>query len=67
MMIQNPTRKRLLPIPLGDEDDKVIHYVPSKEHKSGIMPAYTFEPDEVELLDQIIPRFTALQVYTGNT
>ena len=62
MMTQIPTRKRLLPIPLGEGDDKVIYYIPSKEQKSSGI-AYTFEPDEAGLLDQIIPRFSALQVY----
>ncbi len=34
-------------------------------HKAsgGPAAAYEYEPDQRELLDQIIPRFTALQVY----
>ncbi len=30
---------------------------------SGPAAAYIYEPDESEILDEIIPRFTALQVY----
>ena len=35
------------------------------EHKSteGPAAAYEYEPDQKEILDEIIPRFTALQVY----
>ena len=65
MMTQIPTRKRLLPLPIGDEDDRVMQYQSrtSKSEKTSIVAAYTFEPDEVGLLDQIVPRFTALQIY----
>ena len=29
----------------------------------GPAAAYVYEPDQMEILDEIIPRFTALQVY----
>jgi F-type H+-transporting ATPase subunit gamma len=30
---------------------------------AGLSAAYIYEPGQVEILDQIVPRFTALQVY----
>lgn len=56
---QIATVKKLLPLEL-DGDERVMDF----EHKSaGPAAAYEYEPDQRELLDQIIPRFTALQVY----
>ena len=50
--------KKLLPLELaGDESVMQVS-------KSSTPPAaYEYEPDLRELLDEIIPRFTALQVY----
>ena len=57
---QIATVKKLLPLELGGEG-RVMDY----EHKStnGPAAAYEYEPDQKEILDEIIPRFTALQVY----
>ncbi|MBL8102047.1 MAG: ATP synthase F1 subunit gamma [Anaerolineales bacterium] len=57
---QIATVKKLLPLELGGEG-RVEEY----EHKStsGPAAAYEYEPDQKEILDEIIPRFTALQVY----
>ncbi len=33
------------------------------EHPTGAAAAYEFEPDQKEILDEMIPRFTALQIY----
>ncbi|WKZ35454.1 MAG: ATP synthase F1 subunit gamma [Anaerolineales bacterium] len=57
---QVATVKKLLPLELGGEG-RVEEY----EHKSANGPAaaYEYEPDQREILDEIIPRFTALQVY----
>jgi F-type H+-transporting ATPase subunit gamma len=33
------------------------------EQHSGPAAAYEYEPDQREILDEIVPRFTALQVY----
>ncbi|MEI7987412.1 MAG: ATP synthase F1 subunit gamma [Chloroflexota bacterium] len=62
MMTQIPTRKRILPLPVG-EDEQVfelsnVHHL---THEQAAV--YTYEPDEGGLLDQIIPRFTAIQIY----
>jgi F-type H+-transporting ATPase subunit gamma len=51
--------KKLLPLELGGEGR-----VEDFEHKApGPTAAYEYEPDQREILDEIIPRFTALQVY----
>ena len=60
MARQSTTVKKLLPLELGGEG-RVEDY----EHKTteGPAAAYEYEPDQKEILDEIIPRFTALQVY----
>ncbi len=56
---QVATVKKLLPLELEGEG-RVMDY----EHKSaGPTAAYEYEPDMRVILDEIIPRFTALQVY----
>jgi F-type H+-transporting ATPase subunit gamma len=56
---QIATVKKLLPLEL-DGEGRVMDY----EHKSiGPTAAYEYEPDMRVILDEIIPRFTALQVY----
>ena len=55
---QEPVIKKLLPLEVGDETGRVQDYT----HQS-LTAAYIYEPSEEELLDEIIPRFTALQVY----
>ncbi len=55
---QITTVKKLLPLQIeGDQ------HVMELEKHTGPAAAYEYEPDMRELLDQIIPRFTALQVY----
>ncbi len=56
---QITTVKKLLPLELEGEG-----LVRDFEHKSaGPTAAYEYEPDMRVILDEIIPRFTALQVY----
>lgn len=56
---QVPTLKRLLPLELNREG-----LVEDFTHSSsGPAAAYEYEPDMRGILDEIIPRFTALQVY----
>jgi F-type H+-transporting ATPase subunit gamma len=56
---QVATVKKLLPLELEGEGR-----VQDFEHKSiGPSAAYEYEPDMRVILDEIIPRFTALQVY----
>ncbi len=55
---QKTVVKKLLPLELGEEQDRVQNFV-----HQGLTATYIYEPAEDELLDKIIPRFTALQVY----
>ncbi|HEX2997471.1 MAG TPA: ATP synthase F1 subunit gamma [Anaerolineales bacterium] len=51
--------KRLLPLEISGE-----HLVKDfGEHHTGPAAAYEFEPDQQQILDEMIPRFTALQIY----
>ena len=59
MVRQEATSKRLLPLRVTDGDERVVAF----EAASLKPPAYTYEPDGREILDEIIPRFTAIQVY----
>ena len=58
MAKQETVMKRLLPLEV-DGSDRVENF----EHRSGPAAAYIYEPGEREILDEIIPRFTGLQVY----
>lgn len=57
MVRQIPEVKRLLPLNVEDHDH--IHDLDVKKTNS----VFSYEPDQSEILDQIVPRFTALQVY----
>lgn len=57
MVRQEPVVRKLLPLEVeGGERVKAFEH----QHLSA---AYIYEPAEREILDEIIPRFTALQVY----
>ncbi len=60
MINQTPTIKKLLPLETGEESGRVVDF--SQAGRSSAA-AYTYEPGQAEILDQIVPRFTALQVY----
>jgi F-type H+-transporting ATPase subunit gamma len=60
MVKQEPVVRKLLPLVVeysdqGDEPENITH------HRTTSV--FTFEPDEGKILDQIIPRFTELQIY----
>jgi len=59
---QVPNIKLLLPLEVGAEagEGRVVEY---GIHPSGPAAAYIYEPGESEILDEIVPRFTALQLY----
>jgi F-type H+-transporting ATPase subunit gamma len=57
---QVATVKKLLPLEL--EGEGLVEDFGGKP-ASGPLAAYDYEPDQREILDEIIPRFTALQVY----
>jgi len=59
MAKQVPVMKKLLPLEIDDGDDLVQEY--GQQQKTAA--AYIYEPDAEEILNEVIPRFTALQVY----
>lgn len=59
MARQTVTMKKLLPLEVSGGEGLVEDF----QHAHGPAAAYEYEPDQREILDQIIPRFTALQVY----
>ena len=59
MVKQVPTIKQLLPLEIGIGEGRVVDFEQSKKATA----AYIYEPSEDEILDEIVPRFTALQVY----
>lgn len=58
MVRQEPVVRKLLPLEVGAAQERVQAF----EHQH-LKAAYIYEPGEREILDNIIPRFTALQVY----
>ena len=58
MVKQETVMKRLLPLEV-DGGERVEEY----ESNRGPAAAYIYEPGEREILDEIIPRFTGLQIY----
>jgi F-type H+-transporting ATPase subunit gamma len=58
MARQETIVKKLLPLEVGDEAGQVESY-----EQKHLTAAYIYEPAEREIMDEIIPRFTALQVY----
>lgn len=64
MASQEPTSKKLLPLEVESGLGRVEAYEAAPTTPERRTPAaYIYEPGQVELLDEIIPRFTALQVY----
>ncbi|NOZ00171.1 MAG: ATP synthase F1 subunit gamma [Chloroflexi bacterium] len=59
MATQKPVMKKLLPLEVDSGEERVVTFA----HKHKTPAAYIYEPAEDEILDEIIPRFTALQVY----
>jgi F-type H+-transporting ATPase subunit gamma len=60
MLRQETTLKKLLPLELTKREEQVLEY---GEERGAPPQAYLYEPGEQELIDRIVPRFTALQVY----
>lgn len=59
MVKQVPDIKQLLPLEIGGGEGRVEVF----ERTQKASAAYIYEPGEEEILDEIVPRFTALQVY----
>ncbi|MBI3739451.1 MAG: F0F1 ATP synthase subunit gamma, partial [Chloroflexi bacterium] len=60
MARQVATMKKLLPLEVKSGEGLVEDFGAAK---NGPAAAYEYEPDQREILDVIIPKFTALQVY----
>jgi len=60
MVRQIPTIKKLLPLEVESGGGRVQDFQPPEARTPA---AYIYEPGQMEILDEIIPRFTALQVY----
>lgn len=60
MVTQVPTFKKLLPLEIGEGAGRVQDFARAE---TGASPSYIYEPGQTEILDEIVPRFTALQVY----
>jgi F-type H+-transporting ATPase subunit gamma len=58
MARQETVLKKLLPLEVSDGSGRVEAF--EQKHLSA---AYIYEPNETEIMDEIVPRFTALQVY----
>ena len=59
MVKQVPDKKQLLPLEVQSEAGRVVSFTGG----GGTTAAYIYEPGETEIVDEIVPRFTALQVY----
>ena len=59
MVRQDPVQKKLLPLEFDAEGLVEAEFT----HSDGPNPAYIYEPSEEEILDEIIPSFTRLQVF----
>jgi F-type H+-transporting ATPase subunit gamma len=60
MVRQVPTMKKLLPLEVDTGEGRVVAF---GQAERGLAAAYIYEPGRDEILDEIVPRFTALQVY----
>jgi F-type H+-transporting ATPase subunit gamma len=60
LVSQKPAMKKLLPLDVGEEEGRVIEF---GQEGHGPPASYIYEPSQEEILDEIVPQFTALQVY----
>jgi F-type H+-transporting ATPase subunit gamma len=61
MARQAPTSKKLLPLEVGgDGGQRVADF--AADHR-GPAASYIYEPGQEQILNEVVPRFTALQVY----
>jgi F-type H+-transporting ATPase subunit gamma len=61
MVKQDPVMKKLLPLEYETEVGLVEAEFGAR--KDGASASYLYEPGQTEILDEIIPRFTALQIF----
>ncbi len=60
MAKQNATIKKLLPLEIENTGSRVQDF---EVIKNKMHATYIYEPGETEIIDEIVPRFTGLQVY----
>ena len=60
MARQVATIKKILPLEVEEGEERVQDY---ELREKGLAAAYIYEPGESQILGEIVPRFTALQVY----
>lgn len=60
MLNQQPIVRKLLPLEVTDSETQIPGTQTTIQPMSGV---FVYEPDQNELLDEIVPRFTALQIY----
>jgi F-type H+-transporting ATPase subunit gamma len=64
MLTQRPRVLRLLPlVPFTTEDQMISEYVKEVPHLTAGTSIYEYEPGPEAILDEIVPRFTVLQLY----
>lgn len=64
LLTQRPVVSRLLPLTPYDTTDQVVaEYIKATPDVSTGNLNYEYEPDASAILDEIVPRFTALQLY----
>lgn len=60
MIHQIPTVRKILPLLVEKDENKAELGSNSQRKTPGV---YSYEPGQSEILDEIVPRFTALQIY----
>jgi F-type H+-transporting ATPase subunit gamma len=60
MIIQKPVVRRVLPLQFDEESSTDLAFQPPPLKTSSV---FAYEPGQNEILDEIVPRFTALQIY----
>jgi F-type H+-transporting ATPase subunit gamma len=60
MVKQIPKVQKLLPLEVGEGEERVVAF---GQAERKLAAAYIYEPGQEEILNEIVPRFTALQVY----
>ncbi len=63
MLRQVPTMKKLLPLEFSTSEGLVQAEFGNQPKRTGPAPAYIYEPGQFEILEEIVPRFTSLQVF----
>ena len=61
MLTQTPTVRRILPLFVQKDEQSAAHSLSNEAKRTA--GVYTYEPGQTEILDEIVPRFTALQIY----